>query len=193
MSKANKDVMQDFNRENDTGPNPESGFTLVEMVIAALILLVGMTAGMALIIMAMANDNRSKNDSSATILSQMTIETIAAVPANATTSMTLVDCNPTSSSASHSINTTGSSGGAGAPLTGGIIDFSQATVTGYAMTYYACQASTGDRQTLYDVRWNIQTLSPDAKLVTVAAKPIASSSNSNFLAVPVTLKMTVGL
>jgi len=36
-----------------------------------------------MITLAMANDNRSKNDSSATILSQMTMEMIATVPANA--------------------------------------------------------------------------------------------------------------
>ena len=185
--------MKNFRDGNDTGRNPESGFTLVEMVVAAAILLVGMTAGMTLIITAMANDSRSKNDSSATILSQMTIETIAAVPANATTSMTVVDCNPTTSSASHTINTTGSSGGAGATLTGGVIDFTAGTVSGYAMTYYGCQASTSDRQLTYDVRWNIKTLSSDAKLVTVAAKPIAGSTHANFLAVPVTLKMIVGL
>jgi prepilin-type N-terminal cleavage/methylation domain-containing protein len=171
----------------------DAGFTLVEMMMAALILLVGLLAGMALIITAMANNNRSKNDSSATVLSQMTIETIAAVPANATTSMTVVDCNPTSSSASHTINTTGSSSGSGAPLTGGVIDFTQSTVNGYSMTYYGCQASTGDRQLTYDVRWNIKTLSPDAKLVTVAAMPIGVSSHANFFAVPVTLKMIVGL
>jgi hypothetical protein len=148
---------------------------------------------MALIITAMANDNRSKNDSSATIVSQMTIETIAAVTANATTSMTIVDCNPTTSSASHTISTTGSSAGAGAPLTSGVIDFSQATVTGYGMTYYGCQASTGDRQTTYDVRWNIKTLTTNTKLVTVAAKPIVGSTHANFIAVPVTLKMIVGV
>jgi len=182
-----------INSENGALRNPEAGFTLVEMVIAATILLFGLTAGMALIITAMANDSRSKNDTSATILSQMTIETIAAVPANATTSMTILDCNPTTSSASHSISTTGSSGGAGAPLTAGVIDFSQATVSGYSMIYYGCQASTGDRQATYDVRWNIKTISTNTKLVTVAAKPIVASTHANYIAVPVTLKMIVGL
>jgi len=174
--------------------NLEAGFSLVEMLIAALVLLVGLTAGMVLIVTAMANNNRSKMDSTATILSQTTIETIAAVPANATTNMTIVDCNPSSGSASHTIYTTGSSGGAGAPLTsGGSIDFTQSTVTGYSMTYYSCQASTGDRQALYDVRWNIKTLSTNAKLVTVAAVQTGAITHANFLAVPVSLKMIVGL
>jgi prepilin-type N-terminal cleavage/methylation domain-containing protein len=187
--------MQTFKHRHGAIRNPENGFTLIEMLIAALILLTGLTAGMMLIITAMANDNRSKNDTSATVLTQMTIETIAAVPANATTSMTILDCNPTTSSASHTINTGVSTVGssAGAPLSGGAIDFTQATVNSYSMTYYGCQASTGDRQTLYDVRWNVKTLSADAKLVTVAARPIVGNTHANFLAVPVTLKMIVGL
>jgi hypothetical protein len=149
---------------------------------------------MTLIITAMANDNRSKNDSTATILSQMTMEAISTVTASATTPVNIVDCNPTTSSASHTVSTTGSNGGSGAPLTaGGAIDFSQATVNNYSMTYYGCQASTADRQLLYDVRWNIKTLSSDAKLVTVAAKPASGNTHANFLAVPVTLKMIVGL
>jgi Tfp pilus assembly protein PilV len=185
--------MQTPKHRNGTIRNPEAGFTLIEMAIAGFVLLVGLTAGMMLIVTAMANDNRSKMDSSATILSQMTIETIAAVPASASTNMTVVDCNPTTSSASHTISTTGSTGGAGAPLSGGAIDFTQSAVTNYSMTYYGCQASTGDRQMLYDVRWNIKTLSTNAKLVTVAAKPIAGGTGANFLAVPVSLTMIVGL
>jgi Tfp pilus assembly protein PilV len=162
--------MQRLRHANGAVRNPEAGFTLVEMVIAAFVLLVGLTAGMLLIVTAIANDNRSKMDSSATILSQMTVEMIATVPANAASNVTIVDCNPSSGSASHTIFTSGAGGGAGAPLSGGAIDFTQSSVTGFSMMYYGCQASTGDRQTLYDVRWNIKTLSPDAKLVTVAAK-----------------------
>jgi prepilin-type N-terminal cleavage/methylation domain-containing protein len=180
-------------RENAANGNPEAGFTLIEMLMAAAILAVGMMAGMALIITAMANDSRSKNDTSATVLAQMTIETIAAVSANATTSMTIVDCNPTTSSASHSISTTGSVSGSGAPLSGGLIDFTQATVSNYSMTYYGCQASTSDRQKTYDVRWNIKTLSTNTKLVTVAAKSIGGNTGGNYFTVPVTLRMIVGL
>src|SRR5262245_36716710 len=178
---------------------PQAGFTLLELMIAGLVLTVGLTGGLALIATAIANSNRDKNDSSATLVAQSTIEMIASVPANATTTstpsstVTVVDCNPTTSAAAHLINTLGSSTGAGAPLSSGIIDFSQAKVTGYSMSYYGCQASTGDRQTIYDVRWYVKTISTTAKLVLVAAKPVAGNTHANFLAVPVTLKMIVGL
>jgi Tfp pilus assembly protein PilV len=177
-----------------------AGFSLVELLVAGLVLITGLLGGMALILTSVANDSRDKNDSSATIISQMVREMVASVPANATatsipsSSLTIIDCNPTGSLASHTVNTLGSATGAGAPLTsGGAIDYAQATVTGYSMTYYGCQASTGDRQALYDIRWNIKTLSPDARLVIVAAKPNGTNTNANFLAVPVTLKMIVGL
>jgi Tfp pilus assembly protein PilV len=185
--------MQNPRHKNSAIRNSKAGFTIVEMMIASLVLVSGLTACMMLIITAMANDGRSKNDSTATLLSQLTMEMISAVPANSTNTMTVVDCNPTGTSASHTISTTGSGTGAGAPLSSGAIDFSQATVAGYAMTYYGCQASTGDRQMLYDVRWNIKTISTNAKLVVVAAKPIGTPMHANFLAVPVTLKMIVGL
>ena len=185
--------MKRFELGNSAVRSPKAGFTLVEMVIAAFVLLVGLTAGMVLIVTAMANNNRSKMDSSATVLSQMTLEMIATVPANVVSNVTVVDCNPSSGSASHTIFTSGASGGAGAPLSGGAIDFTQSKIIGYSMTYYSCRASTGDRQALYDIRWNIKTLSPDARLVIVAAKPTGTDSHANFLAVPVTLKMIVGL
>ncbi len=193
LPEMNRDLIHKIKHRNGAVRHPEGGFTLVEMLIAALILLVGLPAGMMLILTAMANDNRSKMDSSATILSQLTMEMIASVPANAATNMTVIDCNPSSSSASHTVYTSGSGSGSGAPLSGGVIDFTQATVTGYSMMYYGCQASTGDRQTLYDVRWNIRSLTPDAKLVTVAAKPTGTDTHANFLAAPVSLKTILGL
>jgi hypothetical protein len=150
--------------------------------------------GMALLITAMANNGRSKFDSTATILSQITTEVIGSVPANSSASVTIVDCNPSSSAASHTISTAGSSSGAGGPLTsGGNIDFTQSTVSGYSMSYYVCQASTGDRQATYDVRWNIKTLSADTKLVVVAARKIGGDTHANFFAIPVSLRSIVGL
>jgi prepilin-type N-terminal cleavage/methylation domain-containing protein len=171
--------------------NSQRGFTLIELMIALLVLAIGLTGGLLLVLTAMANDSRSKADSTATVLSQMTIEMIASVPANSTATVTIKDCN----AASHTMSTTGSGSGAGAPLTsGGAIDFTSATVANYSMTFATCAASTGDRQANYDVRWNIKTLSPDAKLLTVAARITNADTNqATRFAVPVTFRMIVGL
>jgi Tfp pilus assembly protein PilV len=181
----------------------EAGSSLVELAIAGFVLTVGMLGGMVLITTAIANNGRNKTDSTATLLSQMTLERIASVPANATATstpssdVTIVDCNPSVGSASHTVNTLGVGGnGAGAPLTAaGSIDFTATQVTGYSLMYYNCQASTGDRQAVYDVRWNVKTINANAKLVTVSAQLSGASgvNDPNRFAPPVSLKMIVGL
>jgi len=176
--------------------------SLLELMIAALVLTVGLMGSVILILTTIANNNRSKWDSTGTLLAQMTMEAIAAIPANAsptstpTSTVTIVDCNPSASAATHTVNALGASGsGAGAPLIStGDIDFTAAAVTGYSMTYYNCQASTGDRQELYDVRWNIKKISPYAKLVTVAAQAATGSKQgARFFQRPISLKAIVGM
>jgi Tfp pilus assembly protein PilV len=187
-----------FRKKSNRSPRrSQAGFTLIELMFAGLVMIVGLTGGILLVIAAEATNNRDKMDSSGTVLAQMALEMIASVPANSGSSVTVTDCNPTSSSATHTINTAAGTGsGAGAALTGGgAIDFSQSTVSGYSMTYYACQASTGDRQAVYDVRWNVKQLSSNANLVTVAAQRSYSQTSTNPIAfaIPVTIKMIVGL
>ena len=181
------------------GKKSEAGFSLIELMCAALVMAVGLTGGLLLMVLAVAQNGRDRMDSSGTVLAQMTAEMVATVSANSVSTVTVVDCNPTSSSASHTINT-GSSATAGtssgAPLTsGGSIDFTQATVAGYSMSYYACQASTGDRQAIYDVRWNVKQLTSNTKLVTVAAQMISAQTGTNPIsfAIPTSLKLIVGL
>jgi prepilin-type N-terminal cleavage/methylation domain-containing protein len=171
--------------------NSQHGFTLLELMIAVLVLAVGLTGGLMLVLTAMANDSRSKTDSTATVLSQMTLEMIASVPGNSTATVSINDCSGTG----HTVSTTGSGTGAGASLTsGGAIDFTSATVGNYSMTFATCAASTGDRQANYDIRWYIKTLSPNAKLVIVGARISNADTNQSVrFAVPVTLKMIVGL
>jgi Tfp pilus assembly protein PilV len=178
-----------------SGANPHAGFSLLELMIACIVMMIGLTGGLAVVLAAVAGNNRDKMDSTSTILSQMTLEMISSLSADSTASVTITDCNPTTSSASHTINTAGAaSPGAGAPLTtAGGIDFTQATVSGYSMLFYSCQASTGDRQSIYDVRWNIKTLSTNAKFVTVAAERNgADPTQPIYFALPVSLKMIVG-
>jgi len=172
----------------------QTGFTLLELLLAGVVMLVGLSGGLLLVLMAVSSNRRNNLDSSGTILAQMTMEMIASVPANSNSSVTVVDCNPTSSSATHTISTIGSNSGSGAALTsGGAIDFTQAQVTGYSMLYYSCQASTGDRQIIFDIRWNIKTLTTNTKLVIVAAQRSGANNNAVLFAVPVSLKTIVGL
>ena len=173
----------------------DRGFTLLEVLFAGVVLTIGLLGLLTMVLTAISANNRSKLDSDGTLLAQMTLETIASVPGNATTTVTITDCAGTTHS---SLSTTGSNTGAGANLdSNGNVDFTQAyssVTAGYAMQYVTCQASTGDRQITYDVRWNIKTPTSNTKLVTVSAQRQGTTSTAlQFLLFPVSLKAIVGL
>ncbi len=65
-----------------------AGMSLLELMIACLVLVVGLLGGMILITTTIANNNRNKWDSTGTLLAQKTLEAIASVPANATAGST---------------------------------------------------------------------------------------------------------
>jgi len=47
----------------------------------------------------------------------------------------------------------------------------------YKMQFVAC--GNGGRQMTYEVRWNIQTVTANTRLITVSARPLASASAGN--------------
>ena len=64
-----------------TAENMKRGFSLIEVMIATVVLVVGLLGGIAVIAVATANDGRSKLHSTAILLAQSTMEKIAAIPA----------------------------------------------------------------------------------------------------------------
>ena len=66
-----------------TTGNMARGFSLIEVMIAMAVLVVGLLGGIAVIAVASANDGRSKLHSTAILLAQSTMEKIAAIPAAA--------------------------------------------------------------------------------------------------------------
>jgi prepilin-type N-terminal cleavage/methylation domain-containing protein len=182
------------------GKRAEGGFSLVELMIAITVLAIGMAGLAVLFSTAIMNNSRSKGDTSGTMLAQTVLEKIAAQPANTAATFTLTDCNP-SGATNWTVATTGTaSPGSGANIdtsTNGI-DFTQAysgVPANYKMQFVACGG--GGRQTSYEVRWNIQTISANTRLITVAARPLAAASaagNGNqalLFALPITLR-TIG-
>jgi Tfp pilus assembly protein PilV len=174
-------------RKRTGAENPEAGISLIEMMIAMFILAVGILGSMSLVITAISGDGRSKQQSNSTALTQMVAERIMAVAASNNLTVTITDCTGTA----YNVSTTGSSSGAGAPLTTtGSVDFTQATVSSYYMPYADC--ATAGRQAIYDVRWNIQTLTAYTKLLTVSGR-LKSNGNSGTLFAPVvTIRTIVG-
>ena len=177
----------------------QAGFTLLELMIAGLVLIFGLLAITALFATAVGNNGRSRVDSTATMLAQSVIEQItAALALGGPSSVTDCSgnppwpvCNPSSPDANCPTGTNGAN-----LLTNGSssIDFSQTSVPyGYSMNYVVCNGG-GEfgTQAVYDVRWNITPLSTNSYLVTVAARPQNMASPRFTFALPITLRTYVG-
>src|ERR1700733_655123 len=70
----------------------QAGMTLIELMVAMVILTVGMGALTTLLVVAMATDNRNSKDTSATLLAQMVVEQISAQPPNSNATISVTDC-----------------------------------------------------------------------------------------------------
>ncbi len=176
------------------GSKKERGTSLIEMLIALLVLTVGLVGSMAVVGVAIGSDARSKKDTTSTTLAEMVIGQISSVPVGGgVASVTVTDC----AGNSLTVNTTGTTSGSGATVSTstGKIDFSQSyssVTSGYAMKYTVCGISSGIQST-YDVRWNI-TLLPSGKeeYVVVGAEALDTSGNGQVFATPVTIRTIVG-
>ena len=186
-------------------PKREGGFSLIELMLAMIVLAVGLLGGMVVIVTAIASNARNRFDTAAVALAQSTMDRIIVLSAGAAGQSTqMTDCNGNVST----LNTTVG----GAPLTSfsnvingnQIIDFTQDPVTGYQMLYTLCPAGATDGlpqgiPQVYDVRWNIQTVAgaPGQEMVLVAAKNIGQVGNgeqnqNRFFAMPITLRALRG-
>jgi prepilin-type N-terminal cleavage/methylation domain-containing protein len=175
-----------------TSRGSQRGMSLIELMIATLVMLVGVLGCAVLIPLAIGTNSRNRQQSNATVIAQMTMEKISSASAGGSATLTITDCAGTA----NTINITGSTGGTGATLlSSGTLDFSPAqgssgAPAGYYMSYTSC--GTSGRQSTYDVRWNIQTPSSFVKLVTVSAKLKGSGTNPVLFSLPVTIRSMAG-
>ena len=181
----------------------QAGMTLIELMVAMVILTVGMGALTNLLVVAMATDNRNSKDTSATLLAQMVVEQISAQHPNSNAVISITDC----AGNAWTIATAGgaSPAGAGANLVTtstaagyGGIDQTQAysnITANYAMKYVDCGGvgNTGV-PTTYDVRWNVMTIDANyTRLVTASAKPVNANALGGIqFALPVNLRAVSG-
>jgi prepilin-type N-terminal cleavage/methylation domain-containing protein len=169
-----------------------AGFSMIEVMVAMLVLAVGLVASAAVISVAIANNGRSRFDTTATALAESAMERVVALPSRATgaaASTSITDCAGTTFPMSTTL------GGAplitSGPFTGSV-DFSQPPVPNYSMRYSAC-SSAG--RLIYDVRWRIDSgPTPFTQLVTVSARNVAQTGNNgtNRFAAPVRLRTIRG-
>ena len=165
--------------------------TLIELMIASVVLIFGMLSIMGLLMLAMGNNGRSKIDSGATMLSQVVLEQVGAkLAGGGPGSITDNSACGAGPGTTHIINEQAG----GANLVGGKVDFTEAQAgliaNNYAMNYVQCNNNV---KMDYDVRWNVQIVGANGTyLVTVGARPKNSLPVRFAFALPVTMRAYVG-
>ena len=149
------------------------GFTLVELLVAMVVMTAGLLAGIAFLSVAAASNSRSKFDTTAATVAESVMERIVSIPQKSTgaaAQSAITDCAGTT----FTIDTV--PGGASLTASGNNIDFTQALPAGnYSAQYKVC-SSTGNLA--YDVRWRVDPGPTTAtQMVTVGAKVAGGSQN----------------
>ena len=174
----------------------EAGVTLIETAMAAGLLIVGSLGMIGLIFGSIATNNRSKLESTQTMLATSIIEQINSTIIGSGQS-TITDCN----GVNHMIE---SVSGAGANLSGTSIDFSENIASVSAKDHYHMDytvrtpcTSTGAFQGVYDVRWRVDILTDgvtttNTYLITIGSRVKNHGEGNRFFALPVTIRVMSG-
>jgi Tfp pilus assembly protein PilV len=127
----------------------QRGSSLLELLVATVVLMVGVVALAQLVPVAVALNSNNRIDSSSLVLAQQVMEQFVEVP-----SSTFSFPNAQGFSCTLGNGATFSPNVLGSPLVEGtaVIDFSSAKVAGYNFTYVDPEDPTG---TSYDVRWAV--------------------------------------
>lgn len=179
---------------------------LIELLFATTILAVGFGGILVLLIGSMTANTKSSGDTTSTMLAEHVLEQFSSAPANSNAPLAITDCagnawNVATSGAALGTGNGSSNGGNGAILTAsGIIDWTEnyssiptdAKGNVYAMKYAACGAD--GRQTIYDVRWDVITMSTYARMVIISARPLGSAYVGGLkYVVPINLRTIAGM
>jgi prepilin-type N-terminal cleavage/methylation domain-containing protein len=161
----------------------EHGMSLIELMIALVVLMVGVVGSMYLIGLSMGGNGRTKQQSNSTAIAQMMVEKISSVVASGSPTLTITDCAGNSS-------TIATAAGGSALTSAGVVDFTQSAVSNYQMLFTDC--ATGGMQFTYDARWNITQPTPYTKLVTVSVQKQNAGKDPKFFSLPVTIRTLTG-
>ena len=173
--------------------NSQAGMSMIEVMVATLILMVSSLGVIGLVWTAILMNNRNKVDSTQTMLAESVIEQVNSTIIGSGSSA-LTDCD----GHTWTINTAKG----GAATSGGSIDFTEASPPDeYFMNYVLrtpC-APDGAFQAQYDVRWNVlivgeaELMSTNTFLVTVGARRQGSTGSRGMIdSAPIAMRVMVG-
>src|SRR5438034_10242192 len=169
----------------------QAGITMIEMLMACAILVIGSLGMIGLIVSSIATNNRNKLDSTQTMLANSILEQITSTIIGVGTSA-LTDC----AGNAWTIDTAPG----GATLNGSRIDFTQTSPPAdYHMNYVVntpC-TSTGARQGIYDVRWHVDIVGAPSTptntyMLTVGAKMQNHGEGNLLFSLPVNFRVMAG-
>lgn len=146
-------------RNADTRPRGEDGFTLVEMLIATVIVVIGLVAVAQLVPTSMMMNANNRSDGTALVIAQRQMEALRAIPLSSTTfSDPLGVTCPLGQTCN--VGDPTQAGIVGCPVVlfnnSTIIDFTPTTAAGgYGFTFTDPNDSSG---ALNDVRWAVVTV-----------------------------------
>jgi Tfp pilus assembly protein PilV len=175
--------------------NSQAGITMIETMLAALILVIGSLSMVGLIFRSIATNNRNKLDSTQMMLATSIAEQINSTIIGSGTS-NLIDCAATN----HTIDT--QPGGADVE-SDGTIDFNENIAGNVAKNNYHMNyvlrtpcTSTGAPQGTYDVRWHVDIVGSAAQtktyLLTIGARLKDHGEGNLFFSVPVSVRVMSG-
>jgi type IV pilus assembly protein PilV len=137
--------MRIMEKDNQMRNRNEAGFSLIEMMIASLVLLVGVLSVASLIGYSISSNFSSKNNTVATAVAERQMEVLRSLAF-----ASLPDGGST-------LNSSGN------------ITFTGSPVSGYSITASLADSDQIGKTVSYDVRWNITTVN-GLKKITVAAQ-----------------------
>src|ERR1700704_3993185 len=95
-----------------TKRSSQRGTSLIELMIASFVLIVGVLGCAVLIPIAIGTNSRNRQQSNSTVIAQMVMEKLLSVSAGTSATLSITDCSGTA----NSIYTTGSAVGTGATV-----------------------------------------------------------------------------
>ena len=166
----------------------EDGMSLVELMIAMVVLLVGLVGSLALVATSVGNNGRSRQQGNSTIVAQLVTEKISSVRATLSPVLQISDCT---TAPAQNVNT---AAGGSAINAQGDIDFTVAPLAGYQMLYTDC--GSNGRQFTYDVRWNITQPTANTKILVITAQKVNVNVGNRWdlknVSFPVTIRTVIG-